>query len=137
MRYCGISKVDMAGIAATRKYDQPTFAIRSGKRDLIPCPLRRDWPSPPTEMASTGDYATRLQALRAELAKHGQHGFLVPMADEYLLQSEEQAGLGAAASRFFFGFAGSAGFIAPARRQGGVFHRWAPYTLQAGQQIPA
>src|SRR5277367_3078706 len=84
-----------------------------------------------TETAPSGDFAARLHALRAELAKNGTDGFLVPMADEY--QSEY---VPASAQRIAFlsGFTGSAGFIAVLRDKAAFFTD-GRYTLQAGQQI--
>lgn len=76
-------------------------------------------------------YASRLQALRAELKNRNLDGFLVPMADEY--QSHYPP---ASAQRIAFlsGFTGSAGLIAVLADKAAFFTD-SRYTLQAQGQL--
>ena len=78
------------------------------------------------------EIATKLFALRTEIAAAGLDGFLVPMADEY--QSEY---VPASAQRvaFLSGFTGSAGFIV-VLKDNAAFFTDSRYTLQAAQQVP-
>ncbi|MFY9287599.1 MAG: aminopeptidase P family protein [Alphaproteobacteria bacterium] len=77
------------------------------------------------------NYASRLNALRAELSHLGYDGFLVPMADEY--QSEY---VPASAQRigFLSGFTGSSAFLVIMKDKAAFFTD-GRYTLQASQQI--
>ncbi len=79
------------------------------------------------------DYGFRLTALRAELAKAGYDGFLVPMADEY---QSEYVPASARRLRFLTGFTGSAGF-AIVLRDKAAFFTDGRYILQAQQQVPS
>lgn len=77
------------------------------------------------------EYASRLKALRDELAKANYDGFLVPMADEY---QSEYVPASARRIEFLSGFTGSAGFIAVLKDKAGFFTD-GRYTLQARQQV--
>ncbi|MDP9126868.1 MAG: aminopeptidase P family protein [Pseudomonadota bacterium] len=86
-----------------------------------------------TETAPSGDSAVRLKALRAELARQGHDGFVVPMADEY---QSEYVPASAMRIAFLSGFTGSAGFIA-VLKESAAFFTDGRYTLQASQQVPS
>src|SRR6202046_1002856 len=81
---------------------------------------------------ASSPHSARLKALRDELAKHGQDGFLVPMADEY---QSEYVPASARRIEFLSGFTGSAGFIIILKDKAAFFTD-GRYTLQAQQQIP-
>ncbi len=78
-------------------------------------------------------YASRLKALRDELAKAGLDGFLVPMGDEY---QSEYVPDSAQRIAFLSAFTGSAGFIIVLKEKAAFFTD-GRYTLQAGKQIPS
>src|SRR5215813_11898205 len=81
--------------------------------------------------AETSESASRLAALRTELARRGLDGFVVPHADryqnEYLLPSEERLA-------WITGFTGSAG-AAVVLAERAVLFVDGRYTLQARDQI--
>src|SRR5215475_10048313 len=84
----------------------------------------------PTDGAATGP---RVAALRAELARRGLGGFVIPHADryqnEYLPASEERLA-------WLTGFTGSAGFAIVLADCAALFVD-GRYTLQAGEQADA
>jgi Xaa-Pro aminopeptidase len=75
----------------------------------------------------------RLIALRAELAKAGYDGFLIPMSDEY---QSEYVPPSAQRLKYITGFTGSAGY-AIVLRDKAAFFTDGRYTLQAQQQVAA
>lgn len=80
---------------------------------------------------SAPPYASRLQALRDQLAKAGLSGFFVPMADEY---QSEYVPDSAQRIAFLSGFTGSAGLIIVLKDKAAFFTD-GRYTLQASQQV--
>ena len=80
---------------------------------------------------SGGDSGARLAALRAELARRGLDGFLVPLADEH--QGEYIPG-SARRLAWLTGFSGSAGLAAVLMDKAAIFVD-GRYTLQAERQV--
>ncbi len=80
---------------------------------------------------STPDHADRLARLRAELARRGLDGFVVPISDEHM---SEYVGAYAQRMAWLTGFGGSAGTAAvlPAKAAGFVDGR---YTVQVRDQV--
>ena len=77
------------------------------------------------------DHAARLAALRAELARLGVDGFLVPRADEH---QGEYVPARAGRLEWLTGFSGSAGLAVVLAEQAAVFVD-GRYTLQVGDQV--
>ncbi|MGF1609667.1 MAG: aminopeptidase P family protein [Kiloniellales bacterium] len=103
---------------------EPSAALRDQLRALKAA-LAQEQPKGET------DHAVRLAALRAELARRGLDGFMVPHADEH--QGEY---LPARAERLTWltGFTGSAGLAVVLAEQAAIFVD-GRYTLQARQQV--
>jgi Xaa-Pro aminopeptidase len=80
-----------------------------------------------------GVAADRLAALRAELARRGAHGFLVPRADEH---QGEYVPPNAERLAWLTGFTGSAG-LAVVLRDGAAIFVDGRYTLQAKNEVDA
>jgi Xaa-Pro aminopeptidase len=87
----------------------------------------------PADSAPPGEAARRLAALRAELARRGVHGFLVPRADEH--QGEYVPARGQRLAWLTF-FTGSAGLAVVLAECAAVFTD-GRYTLQAQAQVDA
>ena len=87
----------------------------------------------PPETFPPGAAAQRLTALRAELARRGVHGFLVPRADEH--QGEYVPARGQRLA-WLTGFTGSAGLAIVLAERAAVFVD-GRYTLQAQAQVDA
>lgn len=80
-----------------------------------------------------GQYAARLNSLRAKMAECAVQGFLVPLADEY---QGEYPPASARRMEWLTGFTGSAGLVAVLEKNAAVFVD-GRYTLQARQQVDA
>ena len=87
----------------------------------------------PDDSFPTGAAPRRLQALRAELARRGVDGFLVPRADEYQGEYVPASGQRLA---WLTGFTGSAGLAVVLKDRAAVFVD-GRYTLQAQAQVDA
>jgi Xaa-Pro aminopeptidase len=87
----------------------------------------------PEDRLAPGAAAERLAALRAELARRGVHGFLVPRADEH--QGEYVPARGQRLA-WLTGFTGSAGLAVVLAERAAVFVD-GRYTLQAQAQVDA
>ncbi|MBP2278133.1 MULTISPECIES: aminopeptidase P family protein [Sphingomonas] len=78
-------------------------------------------------------YAARLVALRAQLAKDGLNGFVVPLTDEYM---SEYVGAYAQRLAWLTGFQGSAGSAVVLADSAAIFTD-GRYTLQVREQVSA
>ena len=85
----------------------------------------------PPEEASSGASAQRIAALRAELARRGVQGFLIPLADEH---QGEYVPARARRLAWLTGFTGSAGIAAVLQERAAIFID-GRYTLQAEAQV--
>ena len=83
--------------------------------------------------AQDRSHAERLQRLRAELARRGLDGLLVPTADEY---QNEYVPASARRIPWLSGFTGSAGLIVVLAERAALFSD-GRYTLQMAQQVDA
>ena len=79
------------------------------------------------------DYATRLAALRAQLARDGLDGFVVPLTDEHM---SEYVGGYAQRLGWLTGFEGSAGSAVVLADEAAIFTD-GRYTLQVREQVAA
>ena len=86
--------------------------------------------SAPVEPAP-GETAARVSALRAELARHGVHGFLIPRADEH---QGEYVPARARRLTWLTGFTGSAGLAVVLSEKAAIFVD-GRYTLQAEAEV--
>ncbi|MHA6723319.1 aminopeptidase P family protein [Sphingomonas sp. RS2018] len=77
------------------------------------------------------DHSARLASLRAELARSGLDGFVVPLTDEHM---SEYVGSYARRLEWLTGFQGSAGSAAVLADRAGIFTD-GRYTLQVRQQV--
>ena len=85
-------------------------------------------------MSTTADVAAaRLAALRAELARQGLAGFVVPLTDEHM---SEYVGEYAQRLAWISGFGGSAGSAVVLAEKAAMFTD-GRYTVQVRQQVPA
>ncbi|OYW88446.1 MAG: X-Pro aminopeptidase, partial [Sphingobium sp. 32-64-5] len=85
----------------------------------------------PEAPAPAGDAAARLAALRAELARRGLQGFVVPLTDEHM---SEYVGAYAQRLAWLTGFGGSAGSAIVLADDAAIFTD-GRYTLQVRDQV--
>ncbi|MGE4429964.1 MAG: M24 family metallopeptidase [Sphingobium sp.] len=85
----------------------------------------------PETAAIDADAAARLAALRAELARRGLHGFIVPLTDEHM---SEYVGAYAQRLAWLTGFGGSAGSAIILAKEAAIFTD-GRYTLQVRDQV--
>jgi len=90
-------------------------------RALVPAPAAPE----------VGDHADRVQRLRAELARRGLQGFVIPRADEH---QGEYVPLRANRMAWISGFTGSAGMVIVLKDKAAVFAD-GRYTLQVRQEV--
>jgi Xaa-Pro aminopeptidase len=136
----GVSALILGALAAPEEIGTDWHVLVA---DPMPAPLAEALAALHKELAATyrdglsnEDFAkmprpARLGALRAELAKRGLAGFVVPRADEYQGEYVPQRGQRLA---WLTGFTGSAGAAVVLTKQAAIFVD-GRYTLQAAAQV--